>query len=36
MKVHDKVFSGYRMCQLVKNQQCFRDHLCLHHQGTCF
>jgi hypothetical protein len=29
----NKIFSGYKLCQLVKSHRCFRDHLCPHHQG---
>jgi hypothetical protein len=28
-----KIFLGYQLCQLVKNNQCFKDHLSPHHQG---
>jgi hypothetical protein len=30
----NKVFSGHRPCQFVKDHQRFRDHLCPHHQGN--
>jgi hypothetical protein len=26
--------SGYQSCQFIKNHQCFRDHVCTHHQGN--
>jgi hypothetical protein len=29
---NNKIFSGYQPCQLVKNDQCFRHHLCSWHQ----
>jgi len=28
-----RILQGYQSCQLVKNHQCFREHLCPHHQG---
>jgi hypothetical protein len=30
----NKIFSGYELCQLVKNDQCFRDDLCPDHQDV--
>jgi hypothetical protein len=30
----DKIFSGYKLCQLWIKAQRFRDHLRLHHQGN--
>jgi hypothetical protein len=29
----NKIFLGYQPYQMVKNHQCFKDHLCPHHQG---